>query len=259
MTDWNASLYLRFADERTRPARELVERVPLETVTRAVDLGCGPGNSTELILERWPQAQVTGIDTSDDMLAAARKRLPGLTFEKADVSTWQAPAPVDLLFANAVLQWLPDHERLLPALLGQLAPGGVLAIQMPDNLDEPSHVLMRETAAEDLFAEKLSGVAGGRGRLPTAQVYYDCLVKAGASVDIWRTTYHHVLADAAGIVDWVRATGLRPFLDPLDAGEQQEFLTRYRMKIARAYPERADGKVLLGFPRLFIVAAMAGR
>ena len=259
MSDWNASLYLRFADERTRPARELVERVPLDKVTRAVDLGCGPGNSTELIVERWPQAQVMGIDTSEDMLAAARKRLPTLTFEKADVAKWRARGPMDLLFANALLQWLPHHEKLLPALVKQLAPGGVLAIQMPDNLDEPSHVLMRETAAEDIFSDKLGGIAGGRGRLPTAQVYYDCLVKAGASVDIWRTTYHHVLADAAAIVEWVRATGLRPFLDPLDAAEQQEFLTRYRMKIARAYPERADGKVLLGFPRLFIVATMLGR
>jgi len=257
MSDWNASLYLRYADERTRAARDLLARVPLDQVTQAVDLGCGPGNSTELLVERWPEAEVSGIDTSDDMLATARKRLPGRRFDKADVSRWRAKKPVDLLFANAVLQWVPDHERLLPSLLNQLAPGGVLAIQMPDNLDEPSHVLMRETAAEDLFAEKLSAVAGGRGRLPSAPSYYDCLANAGASVDIWRTTYHHVLADAAAIVEWVRATGLRPFLDPLDAQEQADFLAHYRMKIARAYPERADGKVVLAFPRLFIVATMS--
>ena len=255
MADWNASLYLRFADERTRPARELLARVHLERVGRAVDLGCGPGNSTELIAERWPEAALAGIDTSDDMLATARKRLPDARFEKADVSTWRAEAPVDLLFANAVLQWLPDHERLLPALVAQLAPGGVLAIQMPDNLDEASHVLMRETAAEPDFVGKLGPVAAGRDRLPATDTYYDCLVRAGAAVDIWRTTYHHVLADAAAIVDWVRATGLRPFLDPLASQEQAAFLASYQAKIAKAYPPRADGKVLLAFPRLFVVAA----
>ena len=254
MADWNASLYLRFADERTRPARDLLARVPAERVARAVDLGCGPGNSTELIVERWPEAAVTGIDTSDDMLAAARKRLPDARFEKADVTTWRADAPVDLLFANAVLQWVPDHPQLLPALLGQLAPGGALAIQMPDNLDQQSHALMRATATEPAFAAKLARVAAGRDRLPIAQSYYDSLVGAAATVDVWRTTYYHALADAAAIVDWVKATGLRPFLDPLGPAEREAFLASYLAKIAQAYPPRADGKVLLAFPRLFIVA-----
>ncbi|MDQ0395278.1 trans-aconitate 2-methyltransferase [Labrys monachus] len=254
MSDWNPTLYLRFEDERTRPALELLGRVPLDTVTRAVDLGCGPGNSTELLARRWPDADVLGVDTSDAMLAEAGKRLPGARFEKGDAASWQAAAAPDLIFANAVMQWVPGHAALLPRLLGQTAPGGVLAIQVPDNLDEASHRLMRETAGEGPWAAKLGDAAALRDRIPPAGAYYDQLAGHATLIDIWRTTYYHVLDDAAAIVSWVRATGLRPFLDPLDEAEKAGFITDYTARIAKAYPARADGKVLLAFPRLFIVA-----
>jgi trans-aconitate 2-methyltransferase len=143
---WSASQYVKFEDERTRPARDLLAQVPLETVTHAVDLGCGPGNSTELIIDRYGASGVTGLDSDENMLEAARKRLPGTTFTQADLATWQPEQPVDLLFANAVFQWLPEHLDIFDRLMDGLAPGGVLAVQMPDNLTEPTHLLMEETA-----------------------------------------------------------------------------------------------------------------
>lgn len=254
MTDWNADLYLRFAEERTRPAAELLARVPLMAVHHAVDIGCGPGNSTELIARRYPEATIAGIDTSPDMLEKARCRLPEVAFTLGDVATFAAEPPADLLFANAVLQWLPDHRALFPRLMESLAPGGVLAVQMPDNLDQPSHRLMREVAARPDFAGKIGDAGAVRARILPVEAYYDLLAPLAAALDIWRTTYVHVLADAPAIVDWLRATGLRPFLEPLGEAEKTAFLDAYTQQIAAAYPRRVDGRVLLAFPRLFIVA-----
>ena len=251
---WNPALYRRFEDERTRPARDLLARVPLERATDAVDLGCGPGNSTELLVARFPGARVVGTDTSEAMLESARKRLPQCDFELSDVSSWRAQAAPDLIFANAVMQWVPAHEQLFPRLFSALAPGGVLAVQMPDNLNEPSHRSMREVASAGPWASALADAARVRAPIPPAEAYYDLLAESAASIDIWRTTYQHPMASPAEIVDWVRATGLRPFIDPLSDAQRAGFLEEYEQRIAEAYPVRSDGKRLLAFPRLFIVA-----
>jgi len=252
--DWSAAQYLKFENERTRPARDLLAQVAAVEVAAAVDLGCGPGNSTELVRARFPEARLAGIDSSPDMIAAARRRLPAVRFELADIAAWQAAVPVDLVFANAVLQWLPDHAALLPRLLAQLAPGGTLAVQMPDNLDEPLHRAMRRTAADGPWAGKLAGAGEARAARHDAAWYWRLLRGAAARVEVWRTVYHHPLPGARGIIEWVRATGLRPFLAPLDPEERSDFLVRYEGALAAAYPAEADGSVLLPFPRLFLVA-----
>lgn len=254
MADWNPALYRRFEDERTRPAVELLARVPLPQAREAVDLGCGPGNSTELLTARFPGARVVGTDNSEAMLASARVRLPGVAFELSDIATWQPATPPDLIYANAALQWVPDHTALFPRLFSLLAPGGVLAVQMPDNLDEPSHRLMREVAADGPWRETIGDANRVRApRRPIAD-YYDMLAPTAAQVDVWHTVYQHPMASAEAIVEWVSATGLRPFVDPLSAAERAGFIAEYTRRIDAAYPARADGKRLLAFPRLFVVA-----
>ena len=257
MPTWSASQYLKFEDERTRPAAELVARVPLEAPGRIVDIGCGPGNSTELLVRRWPAAAVAGFDTADTMLEAARKRLPETEFFKADAARWMPDADADLIYSNATFQWVPDHLDVLARLFAALKPGGVLAVQMPDNLGEPSHVAMDAAAGAGPWAGKLASAGLARDPLPAKPVYYDRLAPMSRSFDIWHTIYTHPQDGPEGIVEWLKGTGLRPYLDPLDAAERAGYLAAYTARIAKAYPARADGKVLLWFPRLFIVAVKA--
>ncbi|MFJ7793242.1 trans-aconitate 2-methyltransferase [Pseudomonas sp. NPDC096950] len=252
---WSAKQYVAFEDERTRPARDLLAAIPPVDARSAIDIGCGPGNSTELLVERFDNALVRGVDSSTDMIDAARKRLPDVQFDTVDIATWNDSGPFDVIFANAVLQWLPDHSRLLPSLASRLTKGGSLAIQMPDNLNEHSHRLMREVAASGPWASKLADAAGQRTEMASAGDYYSMLRPHCARVDVWRTTYHHPLAGgASGVVEWFKGSGLRPFLDPLDEGERTEYLKQYLAAIEQAYPALEDGSVLLPFPRLFIVA-----
>jgi trans-aconitate 2-methyltransferase len=256
---WSAKEYVAFETERTRAARDLLSAVPSGDVRFAIDIGCGPGNSTELIAARFPQARVAGIDTSPDMIAAARSRLPALRFEVADIRAWayedgEKSDAADLIFANAVLQWVPGHAGLFPALAAKLAPDGCLAVQVPDNLDEPVQTLMREIADDERWRRKLAGADRSRVRIEAADWYYRLLRESCSRIDVWRTTYYHSLAGANAVVEWFKGTGLLPFLTPLDAAERADYLDRYTRAIEQAYPAPAGGTVLLPFPRLFVVA-----
>lgn len=250
--NWSPATYLQFEDERTRPARDLLAQVRVERPRQVVDVGCGPGNSTELLTARWPDAEMIGFDTSDKMLAEARKRVPGARFELGDANVWLPEPGTDVVFANAVYQWIPEHLQQLARVLSEIESGGTLAVQMPDNLMQPMHVLMREVAAASRFASRLRDAA--RAPLPPVASYYDALAPQARRLDIWHTEYNHVMADAGAIVEWVKGTGLNPFLQRLEPAEQDEFLATYRSAIARAYPPAADGRVLMSFRRLFIVA-----
>ncbi|ANY15090.1 trans-aconitate 2-methyltransferase [Bordetella pseudohinzii] len=250
---WSAKQYSAFENERTRPVRDLVAAIPTAEVRRAVDLGCGPGNSTEVLAARFPQAEVSGMDSSADMVAAARKRMPGVAFSQEDISTWNPDVRYDVILANASLQWVPDHATLYPRLLGRLAPGGSLAVQTPDNLEEPAHRLARAVASEGPWAAKLAGVRHP-DRHP-ADWYYALLSPLAQRVDVWRTTYMHPLAGARAIVEWFKGTALLPYLNLLDEDGKAAFLARYEAAVAQAYPALPDGTVLLPFPRLFVIAA----
>jgi trans-aconitate 2-methyltransferase len=253
MQDWSARQYLKFEDERTRPPRDLLAQVPLQHPRLAVDLGCGPGNSTELLIERFPQSEIVGLDSSPDMLRKARERLPKCKFVDADIAAWTPDEHTDLLFANAAFQWVPDHPRVLRRLLEALPAGGVLAVQMPDNTREPANALQHQVAESGPWARALK-VATPRADLLSPDAYYDLLKPVCAQIEIWHSVYNHVMATPQAIVEWFKGSSLQPYLSPLDAAAREQFLAIYAGKVAAAYKPRADGKVLLKFPRLFIVA-----
>ena len=254
MQDWDPELYRQFEAERTRPASDLLARISPAQPQHISDLGCGPGNSTQLLHQRFPLAQLVGIDNSVAMLASAQQRLPECAFLEADIRQWQPSEPQDLIYANASLQWLTDHQQLFPSLLSKLATHGILAVQMPDNQDEPSHRAMREVAENGPWQQTLLEAGAIRAKVLSANQYYDLLAPNAERVDIWRTTYYHPMPSAQAIVDWLRATGLRPFLEPLSEAMRLDFLQDYLAIIDVAYPQQADGRRLLAFPRLFIVA-----
>ena len=245
---WSPLQYSRFEDDRTRPVRDLVAAIPVLEPGVVIDLGCGPGNSTEILAARFPGATLSGLDSDAAMVAAARQRLPAIPFEQQAIELWRGRA--DVLLSNAVLQWLPDHGTLLPQLVDRLNAGGTLAVQMPDNLEEPAYRAMRAVAGPELMRR----AGGQRGTMETADDYYRVLKAVAARVDIWRTTYFHVLDGPDAIVEWFKGSGLRPYLAALDASGQADFLARYRDAVADAYPAQPDGTVLLPFPRLFLVA-----
>lgn len=255
---WSPAQYLKFEDERTRPARDLLAQVPELPAGTAFDLGCGPGNSTELIRDRFPEARLSCLDSDENMLVAAAKRLPGVTFEKADLASWMPPGGASLFYANAVFQWLPNHLAVLERLMTALGAGGTLAVQMPDNLSEPTHMLMEETARSPGFAAAFSGRTLRRNPLPVPATYVERLAPQAATVAVWHTIYYHRLANAEAIVEWMKGTGLRPYLDAVPADRREAYLADYTDRIRAAYPDMSDGKVLLRFPRFFIVAVKAG-
>ncbi|HEX5086779.1 MAG TPA: trans-aconitate 2-methyltransferase [Nocardioides sp.] len=249
---WDPDRYLAYADERGRPFVELVARIAAPAPREVVDLGCGPGNLTVLLAERWPDAHVVGLDSSPEMIEKATGLGQTVDYAVADLRDWRPERPVDVLVSNATLQWVPDHLERLPDLVGALAPGGWFAFQVPGNFDEPSHTIRRELAAEADYAPYTAGVA-----VPSSHdsaVYYDVLAAAGCAVDVWETTYTHVLRGPDPVFTWVSGTGARPTLQALPDDLRARFESEFRRRLAAAYPVRDDGTVLLPFRRVFAVA-----
>jgi trans-aconitate 2-methyltransferase len=252
---WDPDRYLTYADERGRPFVELVARVAAEAPGTVVDLGCGPGNLTVLLRERWPDAVIRGLDSSPEMIEKAQALDQSIEFEVADLRSWAGDAdPVDVLVSNATLQWVPGHLDLLPALVRRVAPGGWLAFQVPGNFEEPSHVIRRELAAEAPYAEHVAGAAVPSSHDPA--VYLDRLSDLGCTVDAWETTYLHVLTGPDPVFTWVSGTGARPTLQALPDDLRPEFEAEFRRRLREAYPER-DGRVVLPFRRIFVVARVS--
>jgi len=253
---WNAEQYLRFGGHRLRPALDLIAGIHLDAPARVVDLGCGPGNATMLLRERWPGCSLTGIDNDPAMLARARNDFPDGEWVEGDIGAWagQAGEPrCDVLFSNAALHWLPDHADLFPALMRKVAPGGVFACQMPRNFAAPSHRLLRLTMKDPRWRDRLAGEAEWE---PVAEpaAYYDWLCPLAAAVDIWETEYLQVLQGPDAVLEWVKGTALVPVRAALQPFEYADFTARYGQLLREAYPRRADGTTLLPFRRLFIVA-----
>jgi trans-aconitate 2-methyltransferase len=250
---WDPNLYLKFGAERNRATTDLIAQIDLEHPSRIVDLGCGPGNSTALLHARWPDAEIIGVDNSAEMLAEARKQYPEWKWEQSDVEQWSPPSNCDLVFTNATLHWLRGHAALLPRLFHHVAEGGVFAAQLPQHGLSPAHHAIREISQQPQWADRL---AGARQRLTvhTPEFYYDVLAPLAKRVDVWVTTYYHEMQHVEGILDWLRGTGLRPYLDALTPDAQQQFKRACLARFAELFTVRSDGKVLLPYPRIFILA-----
>ena len=261
---WDPRQYLRHADHRTRPFHDLLARIPElpGEPARIADVGCGPGNVTLLVADRWPGARITGLDNSAEMLDAAQALAgptPGggsLEFRHADATTWRPERPWDLIVSNATLQWVPGHADLLPGWVDGLRPGGTLAFQVPGNFAAPSHTLLDDLCAAPPWRERLGGWSRGADRVLDAAGYLDLLGRHGCTVDAWETTYLQVLTGEDPVLDWTRGTALRPVLTALadDPGAAQEFLAEYRDLLRAAYPPGPDGAVVFPFRRIFAVA-----
>lgn len=252
--DWSASQYLKFEDERTRPSRDLLSRVALQNPRNIVDLGCGPGNSTAILEERYPTAQIVGIDSSPDMIEKAKATLPGRKFFVQGLESYSPSDPVDLFFSNAVFHWVKAEERfeIIKRLMNTQKSGGAFAFQVPYNLSEPSHVSMREAATKGPWESTLSHVH--RDEFQSPQEIYDQLKPLCSDVQIFHTDYFHPLPDHRAVMEWVKGSGLRPYLDPLTPKYRESFLEIYLGLLEKAYPKSVDGRVLLRYPRLFVVA-----
>lgn len=254
MPDWDSAQYLKFGRQRTQPARDLAARLPVENPREVLDVGCGPGNSTEVLAKRYPDARILGIDSSPEMVAAASHSHPDLEFRLCDAGRElvQLDRQFDVVFSNACIQWIPDHPMLLKNLLGLLKKDGVLAVQVPMNHQEPVHRVIGEITARERWNKRI-----GKARIfhqLTPEGYFDLLAKLSSVFDIWQTTYFHRMRSHEDILEWYRGTGLRPHLAQLSDEERPDFEREILAELRRSYPKQENGEIIFRFPRLFFIA-----
>lgn len=250
---WDPSSYLRFDDERTRPSLDLVSRIAVDSPGTVIDLGCGTGNSTAVLARRWPEAQVTGLDSSPEMIEAARAECPDRPWILSAIEEWAPAQPFDVVYSNAALQWLPDHGPLVERLFDAVAEKGALAFQVPSADFARVRVLIHEIALEGPWAPRMGGPLGAL-TMESPGFYYDHLAPRARAIDVWETEYHHALDGPDAVVDWIASTGLRPFVAVLDDDEAARFTKLLRERVREEYLPQADGKVLFPFRRTFVIA-----
>ena len=250
--NWDPKQYLKFSQPRLRAAMDLLARVPCTDPAVVYDLGCGAGNVTAALAERWPRAQLTGVDDSAAMLAQAVRELPQLRWVQHSLADWRPDQAADVIFSNAALHWLPNHQLLFPGLVAALAPGGVLAVQMPRNFCAPSHTLIDATARAGAWRSKLEPLLGA-APVGEPQFYYSLLSPLAQALDIWESEYLQVLSGDDPVKEWTKGTWLMPFLDRLEPAERVAFEADYAQRLRAAYPPLANGRTLFPFRRLFIV------
>ncbi len=252
-TEWNADLYLRFERERTQPSIDLINRIHINNPQTIVDIGCGPGNSTAMLRERWPSAEIVGIDSSEQMIQKATENHPEGMWILSDALSYNEKEGFDIVFSNAVIQWIKNHETLIPHLLSLLKPKGAIAIQVPQNQESPIHCALMETAADDPFCE-FTGEAKKALNYRTGLYYYNLLSEVVDELYIWETTYYHVMGSHQDLLSWYKSTGMRPFLKCLPTDQlRRRMLDSVLEKCTESYTQQPDGKVLFPFKRLFLL------
>lgn len=252
MTTWEPQTYLRYADIRFRAGLDLIARIPKLDYSTIYDLGCGTGYLTHILAETFPGSQVVGIDSSPEMLAEARRKFPLLNWEQMDIRSWLPGAPPDLIYTNAALQWVPDHQTLLPSLLRKVRDGGVLAMQVPRHFESPSHLGLKDLVMQSEWRAKLEPLL--LAPVPAPETYWSWLAPHARNLDVWETIYLQVLEGKDPVVNFMRGTALRPFLSALPEAESAKFIEAFSKRMAVAYPPEANGQTLFPFRRLFLVA-----
>jgi len=250
---WDPADYTRFADERLRSARDLIDRIVLSEPDVIADLGCGTGSVTRLLAAKWPRARLIGVDSSSGMLSESTRADTGVEWSHSDIGSWRPDKPLDLAFSNAALHWIDDHSQLFPRLASLIRPGGILAVQMPRSFDEPIHKAIVETVAASEWSRRLRDLVRPQPVLPP-QDYIHLLSGCTQRVDVWETTYYHLLSGEQPVAEWAKGAALRPYLARLSHGDQQRFFKDYAVRVDRAYPRLSNGTTILPFRRLFLIA-----
>jgi trans-aconitate 2-methyltransferase len=257
MPGWNPDAYLKYGDERTQPSYDLAARIAVDDPAHIVDIGCGPGNSTRVLRERWPKADILGLDSSPEMITNAERAYPAERWVLADAARWETEARFDIVFSNAALQWIPQHETLIDRLFALVEPQGALAVQVPANQGSPLYQAIVRVAGREAWREAMAG-CDERLVYYSAGFYYDRLAACARRIDLWQTTYLHVMASHQDLIDWYASTGMRPYLERLPSAAQKNAFQREVLEEIRShYPQQADQKVLFPFSRLFFVAYKA--